>query len=150
MWMEDTLPFLNILWLVWLDLYGCYGSTRFYINNCFSINLFWIIFWFKFKLFLLKLVQQWLFWVVFIGIVWWDFVKLTPISSALLRLIITLIFMWLELVVSRLYIPTLFFFLLVIYTFNILLLWNICKHKLLLISLLKFLLDFDIISINGS
>jgi len=38
--MEEALPLLELVWLIYLDLCGCDGSIGFYIDNLLSI--FWI------------------------------------------------------------------------------------------------------------
>ena len=78
---------------------------------------------------------------MFIGVMPRDFVEITPFSDVLLRLYVTLLFMWLGLVFGRLFVRVVFVILW--------LLW-ICRPKLPFVLVLKFLLDFNSISIGST
>jgi hypothetical protein len=73
------------------------------------------------------------------GVVPRAFVEITPFSGVLLCLPMTLLFLWLGLVFRRLFVRVVFI---------ILWLLQICRPKLLFVLVLKFLLDFNNISIR--
>jgi hypothetical protein len=78
---------------------------------------------------------------MFIGVMPGDFVEITPFSGVLLRLYVTLLFLWLGLVFGRLFVRVVFIILW--------LLW-ICRIELPFVLVLKFLLDFNNISISNT
>jgi hypothetical protein len=79
--------------------------------------------------------------VKFIGVVPGDFVEITPFSGVLLCLPVTLLFLWLGMVFERLFVKAFF---------DILWLLRICRDALLFFLVLKFLLDFNNISISNT
>ena len=75
------------------------------------------------------------------GVVPGDFMEITPFSSVLLCLPMTILFLWLGLVFGRLFVRVVFVILW--------LLW-ICRPELPFVLVLKFLLDFNSISIGST
>jgi hypothetical protein len=76
---------------------------------------------------------------MFIGVVLGAFVEITPFSGVFLRLSVTLLFLWLRLVFMKLIVRVVFLILL--------LLW-ICRPEIPPVLVLKFLLNFNDISIS--
>jgi hypothetical protein len=70
-----------------------------------------------------------------------DFVEITPFSSVLIHLFVNLIFLWFGLVVGRMFSRVVF-----------IMLWLlcICKPEIHFFPVLKFLLNFGIISIRNT
>jgi len=125
-----------------------HGSTGFCIDD--PLSLFWIGVWVKVWILFFKLNQKWLFWAIFLCFVPGNFLELTPLSNVLFCLLITLIFLWHGLVISRFDLLSLSLVLWVRVSFSMLLSWHICKHKHLVTLLLQFLLDFEWILIRNS
>ena len=78
--------------------------------------------------------------MTFIGVVPWDFVEIVPFSGDLLCLPMTLIFLWLGLVFGRLFVRVVFAI--------VCLLW-IFRSELPFVPVIKFMLDFNNISISN-
>ena len=77
--------------------------------------------------------------MTFIDVVLGDFVEITPFSGVLLSLPVTLLFLWLGLVFERLFVRVVFVILWLLWIF---------RPELPFFLVLKFLLDFNSISIG--
>ena len=136
--MKKEHPLFWIYWFFWLNCCGRDNSSGVCIDDLSFTSIFRIRLWIRVRLLVFDLGHQWLFWATFIGVVPGDFVQITPFSSVLLCLPVTLLFMWLF---GRLFVRGVF-----------VLLWllSICKNKILFVLVLKFLLDFNSISIGST
>jgi hypothetical protein len=77
----------------------------------------------------------------FIGVVPGDFVEIKPFFSVLLHLHMTLLFMWLGVIFRTLFVRS---------VSVILWLLQICRPELPFVLMLKFMLDFNSISISST
>jgi len=141
LWMKKVLPLFRICGFFWLNCVSRNNSSGVYIYDLSSINIFLIILWIRVRLLVFDLGHQWLFWATFIGVVLGDFVEITPFSGVLLRLSVTLLFLWLGMILGRLFVRDVFI---------ILWLLHIFKPKLSFVLVLKFLHDFNDISISNT
>ena len=139
--MKKTLPLFRICCFFWLNCCGCDNNSGVCVNDLFSPIIFWIRFWIMVRLLVYDLSHQWLFWATFISVVPGAFVELEPFSSVLLCLLVTLLFLCLGLVFRKLFVRVIFI---------ILLLFWIWKPEILLVLVLKFLLDFNNLSIRNT
>ena len=138
--MKKVLPIFNIYWFFWLIFCGHDNSSGVYVNDLSFTIIFKIRLWIRVRLFVFDLDHQWLFWGTFISVVPGDFVELTPFSGVLLCLSLTLLFLCLGLVFGRLLVRA---------VFVILWLLQICRPEPPFVLVLKFLLDFNSISISS-
>ena len=141
LWMKKALPLFWIYWFFWLNCCGCDNSSGVCVDDLSFPSIFIIIFWIRVRLLVFDLSHQWLFWATFIRVVPGAFVEIAPFSSVLLCLPVTLIFPWLGLVFRRLFVRV---------VFVILWLLRICKPELSFVLVLKFLLNFNNISISDT
>ena len=141
LWMKKVLPLFRICWFFWLNCCGHDNSSGVRVNALSFTIIFRIKFWIRVCLFVFDLSHQWLFWAPFIGVVPGTFVELTPFFGVFLCLPVTLLFKWLGLVFGRLFVRDVFVILW--------LLW-ICRPEFPFVLVLKFLLNFNSISISST
>ena len=141
LWMKKALPLFKICWFFWLNCCGHDNSSGVCIDDLSFPIIFRIRFWIRVQLLVFDLSHQCLFWVTFVAVVPGAFVEITPFSGVLLCLPMTLLFLCLGLVFGRLFVRDIF---------GILWLLWIFKTKIPFVLVLKFLLDFNSISIGNT